>query len=148
MSPMYVYFSTALLQNGNTTETNRNLNFTKSAQAIIAYDVSIGKSTRIKTEVYYQYIFHVPVKSNPAIFSTLNLGADFNSPNVDSLVNNGLGTNYGMEFTLEKFLVKDTITYLQHLYFNQNIMPAIMFGAILPSMVIMCLMHCLEKNSK
>ncbi|MBC7861318.1 MAG: carboxypeptidase-like regulatory domain-containing protein, partial [Bacteroidia bacterium] len=103
MSPLYVYFSTVRLADGTVKETNRDLKFTKSAQAIIAYDVNIGKSTRIKTELYYQYIYDAPVKVSPGYFSALNLGADFNSPNVDSLTNKGLGTNYGLEFTLEKF---------------------------------------------
>jgi hypothetical protein len=106
MSPLYVYFSTTRLADGSVKETNRNLDFTKSAQAILAYDFNIGKSARIKTEFYYQYIYDAPVKSTPSYFSTLNLGADFNSPNVDSLVNNGLGNNYGLEFTLEKFFSK------------------------------------------
>ncbi len=48
----------------------------------------------------------MPVKSRPDYFSTVNLGADFNSPNVDSLVNNGTGENYGIELTLEKFYSK------------------------------------------
>jgi hypothetical protein len=48
----------------------------------------------------------VPVKTRKDYFSTANLGADFNSPNVDSLVNNGTGENYGIELTLEKFYSK------------------------------------------
>ena len=39
-------------------------------------------------------------------FSSINLGADFNSPNVDSLNNNGYGENYGLELTIEKFYSK------------------------------------------
>jgi hypothetical protein len=36
----------------------------------------------------------------------LNLGADFNSPNVNNLVSKGTGYNYGLEITLEKFYSK------------------------------------------
>ena len=103
MQPLYIYFSSTKLPDGTRYETNRNINFTRSAQAIMAYDVNLGNAARIKTEVYYQYIFDAPVKINPNYFSALNLGADFNSPNADSLVNIGLGKNYGIEFTLEKF---------------------------------------------
>ncbi len=103
MQPVYIYFSTAQNADGRSIETNRNIGFTKSAQAIMAYDVLLGKNARVKTELYYQYLFDVPVKVRPGYFSSLNLGADFNSPNVDSLTNKGLGTNYGLEFTLEKF---------------------------------------------
>ncbi|MFL5753088.1 MAG: TonB-dependent receptor [Bacteroidia bacterium] len=104
--PMYVYFSTANLGNGTVKETNKNLDFSRSAHAVIAYDRNIGKNTRVKAEAYYQYLYRVPVKQNKSYFSSLNLGADFDSPNVDSLVNNGTGENYGMEFTLEKFYSK------------------------------------------
>ncbi len=106
LQPLYVYFATANLGNGQVKETNRNLDFTKAAHAVIAYDVNLFNSVRIKTEVYYQYLFRVPVKARSNYFSTVNLGADFNSPNVDSLVNNGTGTNYGIELTLEKFYSK------------------------------------------
>lgn len=106
LSPMYVYFSSATLPDGNRVETNRNLDFTRSAHAVIGYDVNLGKYTRIKSEIYYQHLYQVPVMIRPNYFSALNLGADFNSPNVDSLVNNGEGKNYGIEFTLEKFYHK------------------------------------------
>jgi hypothetical protein len=48
----------------------------------------------------------IPVKSRRDYFSSINLGADFESPNIDSLVNNGTGQNYGFELTLEKFYSK------------------------------------------
>lgn len=103
VQPLYVYFATANLGNGVTKETNRNLDFTKAAHAVLAYDVNLFNSFRIKTELYYQYLYRVPVRTRKDYFSTINLGADFESPNVDSLVNNGTGENYGLELTLEKF---------------------------------------------
>lgn len=103
VQPLYVYFATANIGAGRVVETNRNLDFTKAAHAIVAYDLNLFNSVRIKTELYYQYLYRVPVKSRSDYFSTVNLGADFNSPNVDSLVNNGTGENYGIELTLEKF---------------------------------------------
>ena len=106
VQPLYVYFATANLGNGTVKETNRNLDFTKAAHAVIAYDVNMFNNFRIKTEVYYQYLYRIPVRTRKDYFSTVNLGADFNSPNVDSLVNNGTGENYGIELTLEKFYSK------------------------------------------
>lgn len=106
LQPLYVYFATANLGNGTVKETNTQLDFTKAAHAILAYDVNLFNSVRIKTELYYQYLYHVPVRSRADYFSTINLGADFYSPNVDSLVNNGTGENYGLELTLEKFYSK------------------------------------------
>lgn len=106
VQPLYVYFATANLGKGQVVETNRNLDFTKAAHAVLAYDVNLFNSVRIKAELYYQYLYSVPVKIRKDYFSTANLGADFNSPNVDSLVNNGTGENYGIELTLEKFYSK------------------------------------------
>lgn len=59
---------------------------------------------RFKSEVYYQHIFDAPVEQNNSYFSLVTHGADFDMPYVDSLLNNGTGNNYGIEFTLEKFL--------------------------------------------
>ena len=101
-----MYFATANLGGGKVKETNRNLDFTKAAHIVLAYDLNLFNSVRIKTELYYQYLYSIPVKVRSDYFSTANLGADFNSPNVDSLVNNGTGENYGFELTLEKFYSK------------------------------------------
>ncbi len=103
MVPLYIYFATTTTAPGQYTKTNVNLDFYKSIHGVISHDVNLGKNTRIKSEIYYQYLYDVPVKTRPSYFSSLNLGADFNSPNIDSLVNNGTGENYGLEFTLERF---------------------------------------------
>lgn len=102
LQPIYIYFATDTAA-GRHIETNKNLDFTRAAHAVLAYDNNFGSNFRLKTEVYYQYIFHAPVKSYPDYFSVLNLGADFNSPNVSNLVSKGTGYNYGLEITLEKF---------------------------------------------
>ncbi len=103
VQPLYIYFATANLGNGVVQETNRNLDFTRAAHAVVAYDVNLFNSMRVKAEVYYQYLYSLPERSRPDYFSTVNLGADFTSPNVDSLVSRGTGDNYGVELTLEKF---------------------------------------------
>ena len=106
VQPLYVYFATANIGGGKVQETNRQLDFTKAIHAVLAYDVNLFNSMRIKTEVYYQYLYHIPVKTKSNYFSTANLGADFNSPNIDSLNSRGTGENYGIELTLEKFYSK------------------------------------------
>ena len=106
VQPLYVYFATTNLGGGVVKETNRQLDFTKALHAVLAYDVNLYNSVRIKTEVYYQYLYHIPVKSFSNYFSTANLGADFESPNIDYLVSKGTGENYGIELTIEKFYSK------------------------------------------
>jgi hypothetical protein len=105
LQPVYIYFATDSL-NGKRVETNRNLDFTRAAHVVLAYDNNFAANFRLKTEVYYQYIYNAPVKNYPNYFSVLNLGADFNSPNVNNLVSQGTGYNYGLELTLEKFYSK------------------------------------------
>jgi hypothetical protein len=101
----YIYFATDSI-NGERVRTNLGLDFTRAAHAVLAYDNNFTRNLRVKTELYYQYIYKVPVRDYPDHFSVLNLGADFNSPNVANLVSKGTGLNYGLEVTLEKFYSK------------------------------------------
>lgn len=121
LQPLYVYFATANTANG-IVETNKKLDFTKAAHAVIAYDITIFNNARIKAEAYYQYLYHVPVRSRPDYFSAINLGADFNSPNVDSLVSRGEGKNYGLELTIEKFYSKGYYFLVTSSFFQSQYM--------------------------
>jgi hypothetical protein len=105
LQPNYIYFASDSI-NGKRVETNRGLDFTRAAHLVAAYDQSFNSNFRLKTELYYQYIYNAPVKNFPNSFSVLNLGADFTSPNVNNLVSKGKGYNYGIELTLEKFYSK------------------------------------------
>jgi len=105
LQPLYVYFSTSSSTSGNV-ETNRSLDYSRAIHAVLAYDRSLFKNTRIKIESYYQYLYNIPIRIRKDYFSAINLGADFESPNIDSLTSNGTGENYGLEFTLEKFYSK------------------------------------------
>lgn len=105
LQPIYIYFASDTI-NGKRIETNKNLDFTRAAHAVLAYDNNFSTNFRLKTEIYYQYIYQAPVKNFPSYFSALNLGADFTSPNVNNLVSDGNGYNYGLEITLEKFYSK------------------------------------------
>jgi len=90
----------------NYIETNRNLGLTKSHHVALGYDFSISSDLRFKAEVYNQMLYDVPVERNPSHFSLINVGAGSIDPIEDSLINEGTGRNYGIEFTLEKFLSK------------------------------------------
>jgi len=119
LQPLYLYFATANTLQGNV-ETNKELDFTKAVHGVMAYDVNISRNARIKAEVYYQYLYQVPVRVRKDYFSAINLGADFESPNVDSLVSNGTGENYGIELTLEKFYSKGYYALLTTSFFQSK----------------------------
>ena len=85
-------------------ETNRDLDFIKSHHFVLGYDLKLGDQWRIKTELYYQDIFKIPIEqSDTSSYSVINEGADFVFDERVSLSNGGTGFNYGAELTLEKF---------------------------------------------
>ena len=91
----------------NTSNLTENLDFTYSNHAVLSYDQSIGKDFRIKVETYYQYIDNAPIQIGaPDNYSLLNYGTSFGVTSIDSLINEGLGHNYGVELTVEKFFTK------------------------------------------
>jgi len=103
MQPRIYYFVKTRMPDGSYIETNNNLKMTKSNQLVLAYDKLFFQDARIKTEIYYQSLYNVPVCKEFPEYSTINAGDDFYTPIPDSLINSGTGTNYGIELTLEKF---------------------------------------------
>ncbi len=106
MQPTDVYFYRTLQADGTYSQSNKDLDFTKSHHFVLGYDVLPVKDWRIKTEVYYQMLYNVPVSIAPSSFSMLNAGASFNPNEQGYLKNSGTGTNYGAELTIEKFFSK------------------------------------------
>jgi hypothetical protein len=102
LQPMQSYFYKTRLLDGNDVLTNKQMGLTKSIQGILAYERTLGSEVRVKAEAYYQHMYNIPVETRASSFSILNLGATFGSPNMDSLVNEGLGRNFGLELTLER----------------------------------------------
>jgi len=111
MQSTYLYFAIPdsiskdgkIMANTNRELVNKNLGFSKSQHFVAGYDFFATKYLRFKTEVYYQYLWNVPVYIVPSSVSTLNRGATFNRffP-VYTMVNKGTGYNYGLEVTVEK----------------------------------------------
>ena len=109
MQPRIYYFKQRQLSDGSYVYTNKDVKLSKSHQFVLSYDLFFTKEFRLKTELYYQNLYDIPVTHvNPA-FSMLNTGTEFRgfAEDSDSLVNTGSGQNYGVEFTLEKFLSKN-----------------------------------------
>jgi len=103
MQPINVYFLQTQNADGSYSYNNENLDFTKSHHFVLGYDLQPFENWRLKTEIYYQSLYNVPVNTFSSSYSMLNTGSSFKTDLEDSLVNNGTGTNYGAELTIEKF---------------------------------------------
>ena len=105
MLPSLTYFFQTYVPSENRyIRTNGDVGFSRSIHAIVGYDWTILPKLRLKLEGYYQYLYEIPVEPTPSYFSMVNAGENIGDVAVrDSLVNDGIGQNMGIEFTLEKF---------------------------------------------
>ena len=106
LQPLTVYFVQEQQANGGFIKPNENLAFTKAFHGVFGHDWLITNDLRLKTELYYQHLYQVPIDTASSSFSMLNEGADFVIPDRTGIVNEGTGRNYGLEVTLEKFFNK------------------------------------------
>jgi hypothetical protein len=106
MQPRNVYFREVLVDTAMQvySKPNSQLLFTKSHHLVLGYNFLLNENFRLKSEVYFQSLYDIPVKSYPSSISVLNADAGYYNMNLDSLVNKGLGKNMGIELTLERFL--------------------------------------------
>lgn len=78
---------------------DKTLDLMKALHLVVSYELIFREDFHLKTEVYYQYLFDVPVSQNPdEVISTIN-----GDVGLDTLVSSGRGRNFGIEFTLEKY---------------------------------------------
>ncbi|CAN5206842.1 carboxypeptidase-like regulatory domain-containing protein [soil metagenome] len=108
MQPTYTYFyQTPDLKSSRypspLVAENRSVGLTKSWHYVASYNRLLGRNLRLLLEAYYQQLFNVPVEQARSSFSMLNTGAAFSRIFPGPLVNTGVGKNYGVELTLEKF---------------------------------------------
>jgi hypothetical protein len=102
LEPLTTYFTNTFNAEDQVTDINKNLSLSKAHHYVVGYKNLIGSNLLLKAEAYYQFLYNVPVENNiNGKFSMIN------SPGWNTtreLVNAGEGRNYGLEFTLEKFL--------------------------------------------
>ena len=100
LQPITVYFNKTI---DSDALPNTDLDFTRAVHLVLGYDHFFSEQLRFKAELYYQYLYKVPVSIEPSSFSMLNEGGDFILTRRTDLVNEGTGYNYGLELTLERF---------------------------------------------
>lgn len=143
--PVTIYNKETFISPGQYMTNNKDLKMLKSHHLILSYDYRFTEFLRFKTELYYQHIFDAAICSGlKNSYSILNQGADFYIPAPDSLISNGTGNNYGIEFTMERFLNKGmyllgTLSLFESKYtgsdgvyrntaFNGNFIANLLFG--------------------
>ena len=100
IQPVYTYYG---LLPGNKTPHNKGMGMNKSNHAVLGYTRQISKKVGLKLETYYQQLSNIPVEVQPSAFSLINGGSGFSRLFPDTLSNDGTGTNYGIEFTIQKY---------------------------------------------
>jgi hypothetical protein len=102
LQPWGVYFAQVKDAGAGVSNPNKQLGLTKSHHFVLSHQYRLAKNLRLKTEVYYQQLFNVPISVyDTSTFSVLNVESDYIT---DPLINKGKGKNYGVEISLEKHL--------------------------------------------
>lgn len=98
---------------------NKNLDFSKAHHYVLNYDIKLSENKLLRIEPYYQYLFNIPVIPDSS-FSFINLQNQwfFNR----QLINEGLGRNYGIDITFEKYLSKGYYYLITGSVFNSEYM--------------------------
>ncbi|MFN0203390.1 MAG: carboxypeptidase regulatory-like domain-containing protein [Bacteroidia bacterium] len=94
--PTAIYFETI-----DNEQPNKKIKLAQAQHYVVGYDFQFAQDWRLKLEVYYQHLRKVPIGSaDSSTFSILN-----NTEPIIStfLINKGIGRNYGIEGTIEKF---------------------------------------------
>jgi hypothetical protein len=94
-----LYTGVKTMHDGEKEQINRDLELAKSRHYILGYQFRPTPEWLIKTEVYYQYLYDIPVYPFPPYFSTINFDYGFEG---NILVNKGTGFNRGVEFVIDR----------------------------------------------
>ena len=79
---------------------NKDLGLTRSHHISASFSQRLGENAMLKIEPYWQWLFDVPVEEGTT-YSILNHRNFFQDR---TLTNEGAGRNYGIDFTLERYL--------------------------------------------
>ncbi len=110
LEPISLYLAQDKLEDGSAVQPNKSLNMTKAAHYVIGYERNLKPDLKLKTEIYYQDLFNVPIRPDFVTAPWERIASALNSRDgytTDTLVNNGTGRNYGIELTLEKYFTNN-----------------------------------------
>jgi hypothetical protein len=100
-----VYYTRIKRADNSRATDNIDLEMTRSMQLVTGFDLAPRSDLTVRLEVYYQYLFNVPIVNRPkSRYSILNSSSGLPE---SELENEGAGSNKGIEFTLEKSFTRD-----------------------------------------
>jgi hypothetical protein len=104
--PRAIYFMRKLVDTLNSVYifTNDQLDFSRSIHLVGGFDHLVNEQLRMKIEAYYQHLYNLPIVEERPEYSSIITGGGFSYWVYHNMKNKGSGRNYGLEFTLEKFL--------------------------------------------
>jgi len=120
VQPYYTYSFHQTDSLGNRTMQNKNMDFSKAFHSAMGVEKALKKGFNIRSEIYYQSLYNIPVTVQSSSFSMINQGSGFARFFPDSLKNTGTGTNYGIELTIQKYFDKSFYTLFTTSIYNST----------------------------
>ena len=109
IQPLGTYFAQTTNDQGAITTPNHDLGLNKAHHFVISHKTALTNNLNLKTEVYYQNLFNVPISDEEnQTYSLINSSGGYETI---ALSSNGKGKNYGLELSLERSL-KNNLYYL------------------------------------
>jgi hypothetical protein len=118
LQPLGVYFAKEQHTDKTISTPNKNLGLSKAHHLVIGYDFIINDFSHVKTEAYYQHLFNIPISiDKTSTYSMLNSTDGYTT---EPLINKGLGKNYGLELTYERFLTRNLYYLLSASFYDSK----------------------------
>ena len=118
MESVHNYFAKVKQADGKIIEPNKNLDLLKAHHFVLGFEHRFTENLLAKIEMYYQHLYDLPVEnSDSSSYATVNEGINYHYV---PLINKGLGRNYGIELTLERFFDKNFYYLLSISLYNSK----------------------------
>lgn len=117
--PISEYMWKEYLSDGSIVQPNKKLDFTKAIHFVLGYNWKFKEDFRLRTEVYYQDIYSIPISISDVTGTKSSLNFRTRIYN-SKLSNDGFGRNYGIELTLEKFFSNNWYALLTSSIFDSK----------------------------
>lgn len=106
--PTGTYFIYRTDSLGNRTDDNQHLDLMKAHHVVAGFDQSFKNKSHINVELYYQYLYNIPIIPGGSTFWMLNekrgYGREYGNERLES---EGKGRNVGIDITFEKYLSRN-----------------------------------------